>query len=149
MASVNVNIAQTLAEVKSIFDLLRDREYLLRPLAIETIANIKERIHEQGRASDGGKIGQYSSGYMRQREKNNRGKSTEVIVSLTRQLENDYQVLGTVRGYAIGFSNPHNFDKSQWVEKNQGKIIFNTTAQEKEYILDRAEELVNDAINGV
>ena len=149
MAAININIAQTLAEVKSIFDQLRDREYLLRPLAIETIANIKERIHEQGRASDGGKIGQYSSGYMREREKNKRGKSTEVIVSLTRQLENDYQVVATVRGYAIGFGNVLNYNKSQWVEKNQGKIIFNTTAAEKEYILDRAEELVNDAINGV
>lgn len=145
---VTVNIAATLADVKSIFDLITDREYLLRPLAIETIANIKERIHEQGKASDGAQIGTYSSGYMREREKNNRSKDTKVIVSLTRQLENDYHVIATQRGYAIGFNNSLNFDKSQWVEANQKKIIFNTTAEEKDYILDRAVELVNDAING-
>jgi len=184
---VTVNIAATMAEVKSIFDLITDREYLLRPLAIETIANIKERIHEQGKASDGAQIGTYSSGYMRVRTGNygnavkdkkgkvkkagaftkgknafsdvatkkanlrpnyNRSSDTKVIVSLTRQLENDYQVIATQRGYAIGFNNSLNFDKSQWVEANQKKIIFNTTAEEKDYILERAVELVNDAING-
>lgn len=149
MASITLttNISAVLGRIGSNFELLKDREYLLRPLAIETIPNMKERIHKEGKATDLAPIGTYSNGYMAQREKNNRGTGTKIIVSLTRQLENDWAVLGTTNGYGIGFNNPLNRDKARWVEAGKSKIIFNLSAPEKEYIRERLKELVDGAIN--
>ena len=145
MATVKIvtNISPVLKDITSNFELLKNKEYLLRPLAIETIPNMKERIHKNGQASDGGQIGSYSDGYMAEREKANRGEDRKVIVSLTRQLENDWAVVATTKGYAIGFNNSLNFQKAGWVEGNQKKIIFNLSSDEKQYITDRVQDLVN------
>lgn len=147
MASVKTNIAQVVNRLQTNFELLLDKEYLLRPLAIETIPNMKERIHKEGLGSDGTPIGTYSTGYMRTREKNNRGEDRKIIVSLTRQLENDWAVVGTVDGYGIGFNNAFNIQKARWVEQQKSRIIFNLSESEKQYIRERIQELVNGAIN--
>ena len=147
MATVTTNIKQVVDKLKTNFELLADREYLLRPLAIETIPNMKERIHKDGAASDGQQIGTYSNGYMRQRVKARRGEDRKIIVSLTRQLENDWAVLATTNGYGIGFNNPLNRQKAAWVEQQKSKIIFNLSEPEKTYIRERIQELVNGAIN--
>jgi hypothetical protein len=145
--TITTNISAVFDKIKSNFDMLKDKEYLLRPLAIETIPNMKDRIHKDGAATDGAQIGTYSNGYMRKREENNRGEDRKIIVSLTRQLENDWAVLGTSTGYGIGFNNPLNKQKAKWVEAGKSKIIFNLSAEEKDYIKKRIEELVNGAIN--
>lgn len=149
MATVTIttNIDQVLKNMATSFDLLKDKEYFLRPLAVETIPNMKERIHKDGHATDNTPIGTYSNGYMRVREENKRGKDRKIIVSLTRQLENDWAVLATNTGYGIGFNNPINKDKAKWVEENKSKIIFNLSEAEKKYISERIQELVNGAIN--
>lgn len=207
MASVTIttNLAQVVDKLRTNFEKLKDKEYLLRPLAIETIPLMKERIHEKGQASDGSQIGTYSSGYMKVRTGNygnsvkfakgknkgkiknagtftkkkitfgdsfdsdggnvfgksvfnkrndnaarpnyNRDSSTKVIISLTRQLENDYSVQPTNKGYGIGFNNKFNKEKSEWVEETYKKIIFNLSAEEKKYITERIDELVDGAIN--
>lgn len=145
---VNTNINQFLSKIKSNFELLKDKEFLLRPLAVETIPLIKDRIHKRGEATDETQIGTYSSRYLKLREeKYKRSSDTKVIVSLTRQLENDWSVLGTPKGYGIGFNNPFNTDKAHWVEEKKGKIIFNLSPPEKQYISERLQELVNGAIN--
>ncbi len=54
---------------------------------------MKQRIHKDGLAADGNAIGSYSSGYLNYRKNNKRGGDTKIIVSLTRQLENDRSVL--------------------------------------------------------
>lgn len=149
MATVTIttNIDQVFKNMASSFELLKDKEYFLRPLAVETIANMKERIHTEGKATDNAPIGTYSNGYMRVREENNRGKDTKIIVSLTRNLEKDWAPLPTNTGYGIGFNNPFNKDKARWVEENKSKIIFNLSESEKKYISERIQELVNGAIN--
>lgn len=143
MASVTVKIS---GGVASAFELLLNREYLLRPLAVETIPLMKERIHENGQASDGSQIGSYANSYMRAREKAGRGESRKIIVALTSQLEQDWAVLATNNdGYGIGFNNPFNAQKMRWVEEQKGKIIANLSAAEKQYITERLQELVNGA----
>lgn len=147
MASVTIttNLGAVLKKIATNFELLLDREYLLRPLAQETIANMKERIHKNGEASDGVEIGQYSNGYMRVREENKRGADRKIIVSLTRQLENDWAVVATPTGYGIGFNNPLNLQKMRWVEEQKSSIIANLSAAEKTYISERLQELVDGA----
>ena len=147
MATVTTNIKQVVDKLKTNFELLKDKEYLLRPLAQESIANMKDRIHIKGEGSDGQQIGTYSSGYLRLRQKIGRGNSTKIIVSLTRKLEQDWQVIATTKGYGIGFNSPNNIDKARWVEAQKKIIIFNLSGPEKQYITERLQELVNGAIN--
>lgn len=145
MATVTTNISAVLSKVVSNFELLQDKEYLLRPLAIETIPLIKERIHEQGQASDGSQIGSYANSYMRRRIEAGRGESRKIIVALTSQLEQDWSVQPTPNGYGIGFNNILNAQKLRWVEEQKSKIIGNLSADEKQYITERLQELVNGA----
>ena len=148
MITVSINIDKVFKEISNRFELLKEKDYLLRPLAIETIPNIKERVHIKGQASDQSEIGTYSSGYLKLRQKRfKRSADPKIIVSLTRQLENDYAVIGTVNGYGIGFNNPFNMQKAVWVEQIKRKIIYNLSAYEKDYITKRLQELVNGAIN--
>ncbi|MBA3830066.1 MAG: hypothetical protein H0X33_14085 [Taibaiella sp.] len=133
--------------IQAKLDKLKDREYLLRPVAFGVLDLMTKRIHHEGKASDGQQIGQYSTGYLAERQKYNRGSDPTVIISFTRQLENDYSVVATDKGYGIGFLNKHNFDKSQWVQGRYKKKIFELTGIEKKYALDYINDLVNSVIN--
>ena len=145
MATVT-NISQVVDQIKTRFDILRDKEYLLRPLAVEIIPMMKERIHVDGKASDGSQIGEYANSYMRRRQEAGRGQSRKIIVALTSQLEQDWAVLATNTGYGVGFNNPFNAEKLRWVEEQKSKIISNLSAEEKQYITERVQELVNGAL---
>lgn len=145
MATITINIQSVIDNLETRFEKLKNKEYLLRPLAIETIPLMKERIHINGEASDGSQIGSYANSYMRQREKAGRGESRKIIVALTSQLEQDWAVLATPTGYGIGFNNPLNAQKMRWVEEQKGKIIANLSAEERKYISERLQELVDGA----
>lgn len=184
-------------------ELLRDREYLIRPVAFDLIDMMTKRIHVDGIASDGAQIGTYSPGYMKVRtgdfknsvrfvrgaqkgqvknagtftdatirlnkqtgvftgeEKSgtarpnyNRTSDTKIIVSLTRQLENDWSVIATEKGYGIGFLNQFNLQKARWVEEGQGtgpenpREIFSLTKAEQEFAVEEINRRIDDAING-
>ncbi len=145
MAAITTNISAVFNSLKTKFEILEDKEYLLRPLAVETMPLIKERIHIDGKASDGLQIGTYANNYMAARQKAGRGESRKVIVALTSQLEQDWSVQATPKGYGIGFNNLLNVQKMGWVEQQKGKIIANLSADEKQYISERLQELVNGA----
>lgn len=142
MAAVTTNLQIVIREIKSNFEKLFNKEYLLRPLAIEVIPLMKERIHVDGVSSDGSPIGEYSNGYMAARAKAGRGESRKVIVALTSELERDWQPIATDNGYGIGFNNILNVKKARWVEEAKGTIIFNLSSDEKKYISERIDELI-------
>jgi len=73
-----------------------------------------------------------------------RSNDPKVIISLTRQLENDESVLPSGTGYGIGFNNPFNFQKSQWVEAIYKKAIWKLTEEEKALAKTVAEKFVED-----
>jgi len=78
------------------------------------------------------------------RPKYNRGTDTKVIASLTREMENDMKVISLPGGsYGIGFSNKHNFDKSQWVTATYKKPIFNLAQTE----ISAINDIVTDALS--
>jgi hypothetical protein len=76
----------------------------------------------------------------------NRDASTKVIISLTRQLENDESVISDGNRYGIGFKNVENFNKSQWVEATYKKKIFALTPDEQELTLELAKKYVSNAL---
>lgn len=148
MITITSNIKLVAGRIKQNLELLKNKEYLLRPVAIEVIPLMTERIHQKGEASDNSQIGTYSSNYLKLRQaKYKRDASTKVIVSLTRQLENNWSVIATQNGYGIGFLNPFNLQKARWVEIVKGKKIFNLSKSETQYAVDRINELVKDALN--
>lgn len=149
MASLTIttNLGEITTHLAQQLHTIMDTNYLLRPVAIELIPEITQRIHNDGKASDGSSIGTYSNGYLAYRKRNNRGADTKVIVSLTRQLENDWSVLETQNGYGIGFTNAFNAQKLRWVEEVKGKVIANLSEKEIDYAIERVNELVANALN--
>lgn len=146
--TIKSNIKVVTGRIKQQLEQLKNKEYLLRPVAIEVIPLMTERIHQKGESTDGGQIGNYSSAYLQLRQrKYKRDASSKVIVSLTRQLENNWSVIATQSGYGIGFTNPFNLQKARWVEGGKGKIIFSLSKTEQSYAVDRINELVSDALN--
>ncbi len=85
------------------------------------------------------------------RPRYNRTSDTKVVASLTRLMENDEKVVALKQNsYGIGFSNKHNFDKSQWVEatyKKKGKI-FAVSEAEQQAVIDIANKFTQDALSG-
>lgn len=148
MITVKSNIKIVTGKIQKQIELLKNKEYLLRPVAIEVIPLMTERIHQKGQASDGGQIGTYSSGYLRLRQsKYKRDASAKVIVSLTRQLENNWSVIATQNGYGIGFLNPFSLQKARWVEDGKDKKIFSLSKSEQQYAVERINELISDALS--
>lgn len=145
---IQTNIGQVTKAIAERLQLLRDPEYLLRPVAFGLIDKMTQRIHNEGKASDGGDIGQYSNSYLQQRQRApyNRTADKKVIVSLTRQLENDWSVIATQKGYGIGFKNAFNLQKLRWVEEGKGKKIGDLTKDEEQYAIDYLNELVSEAL---
>lgn len=145
---IQTNIGQVSKAIAERLQLLRDPEYLLRPIAFGLIDKMTQRIHGEGKGSDGAEIGQYSNAYLkaRQRKPYNRTGDTKIIVSLTRQLENDWSVIAVDKGYGIGFKNSFNLQKMRWVEDIKGKKIGDLTPDEEKYVVDYINELTADAI---
>jgi hypothetical protein len=133
---ISVNIASTMpgltAKMRAAFN---EREHL-RAVATNVMAIMTVRIHEDGNASDNTPIGTYSKAYLAKRKNHyNRNSDSKVIVSLTRQLENDWAVIATKQGWGVGFNNPFNAQKFRWVEDAKGVKIGNLTSDEKEIAL--------------
>jgi hypothetical protein len=145
---IQTNIGQVTKALAEKLKVLRDPEYLLRPVAFGLIDKMTQRIHNEGRGSDGAEIGRYSNSYLRQRQRPplNRTADAKIILSATRQLENDWSVIATPRGYGIGFKNPFNLQKLRWVEEGKGKKIGDLTQDEEKYVVDYLNELTADAL---
>lgn len=152
MAAIRIktNIGEVSERILKRLEVLNDKDYLIRPICFDVIDLMTRRIHERGENSSGKAIGQYNSHYLQLREKKyNRSSDTKIIVSLTRQLENDWNVIATDRGYGIGFLNPLNAQKARWVEENKGQKIFSMSNEEIDHAVTRFQELVRQAISDV
>lgn len=164
---------------------------LARNIAQMLLGDMRERIHEQGKKTDGAKIGTYSKGYMVVRTGNyknairykkgknkgkiknagtftdlvirfdkntgvfsnyekigtarpsyNRGSDTDIILSLTRQMENDWSIipLGNAT-YGLGFKNSFNAQKAEWGEERYGRV-YGLTKEEKQSVVDEVNEWI-------
>jgi len=116
---------------------------LIRTLAVNAAVLTKNRIHKDGEKADGSHIGEYSNSYMKIRAKNNRDKSRKVILSLTRQMESDYAPMATPTGWGLGFKNPLNANKAEWVEDKYGDI-YQLQEDEKRELRKVADKFIND-----
>ncbi|MDR2085755.1 MAG: hypothetical protein LBP72_01115 [Dysgonamonadaceae bacterium] len=191
--SVTVNLSG-LDEIGRMLNSI-DVDLLCYDVAYSLKAEIKNRIHIEGKAADGSKIGTYSKGYMKVRtgiypntsyvpeynvskkgkvskKRNktageqkddgvftkvpragqprpvyNRKNETDVILSLTRQMEKDMDATLPIKiegGYGIGFSNDFNYDKSQWNDKRYGKTVYDLTDEEERIMNEIVDKYIEE-----
>jgi hypothetical protein len=71
----------------------------------------------------------------------NRTSDTKVILSLTRQMENDLNVVPSGNGYGIGYLNSENRKKADYCEATyQKKILTKLTKEERALAIKTAQE---------
>jgi len=159
MINVSTNITQVVDRLVIKLSALADKDKVMRTVATGMLNVVKVRIHQDGIATNGGQIGTYSEGYMKvrtgdfrsplisrgvnkggQRPRYNRTNDTKVVVSLTRQMENDWSIQPTDEGYGLGYNNPDNFKKVGYVENTYNKKIFSLTEAEKKLAVEIALE---------
>jgi hypothetical protein len=73
----------------------------------------------------------------------NRTSDPKVVISLTRQMENDFTVFATDMGYGLGYNNPDNFLKAGYVEATYKKKIFDLTENEKAQVQTIAHNAID------
>ena len=146
----------------------QETDKLLRTIASTLTAMMHNRVHVEGKDSNETQIGTYSPEYMKvrtgnfeskkivrgvnkgqSRKKYNRTGDTKVILSLTRQMENDLVVceenpIKTSYGYAIGYQNENNYDKLISLETRYKKKILTKLSKTEESVKD---EIVNNFLN--
>lgn len=69
-----------------------------------------------------------------------RTDDTKVILSLTRQMENDTSVIDTPEGYGIGYLNNDNFKKAMYCEATYGKKILSQLSKDEEDLAYKAAD---------
>ena len=134
--TVQIDISGVLAGLESKLQ----AEMVMRSVSVAMLPVIKERIHVEGKAASGNSIGTYSNAYLRLRQRKlNRTADSDVIFSATRQMENDFTVVATSKGYGLGYNNSLNFDKAKWLEEKYKKKVFGLTEEERTQVLEVAE----------
>lgn len=122
-------------------DMQRDK--MTRLQAVSLMVVIRDRIHVQGKDSNGTPIGTYTPAYIKYtRVKAKRGVSNKVILSLTRAMENSYEIYPIANGYGIGFNTTENMQKARWCEETYKKHIFAPTAEEKAIVKQIADDFI-------
>ena len=83
------------------------------------------------------------------RSKYNRTSDTKVILSLTRQMEQDLSIIATETGYGIGYLNPFNYQKAIWCEETYGKpILTQLTVSELKLVTETVQDSLQKFITG-
>lgn len=108
-----------------------------------------ERIFEHGLAADNDRIGEYQSNYLKLRvSKYKRSSRIDVIVSLTRKLENAFGVVESKDGYGIGVINQTDADKMYYVETHFARTIAALTDKENKLATEAAAQAADRILNG-
>jgi len=138
---ITTNIAEVTAKLMGQFEEIKNPEFVSRAVATALMPQIRERIHERGENSKGQQIGTYSNSYLRLRQrKYNRTADTDVIASLSRQLENSYVLGPDGEAYSMSVATQLSVDKITWLEEKYGKIWELTESERNDANLVAAHE---------
>lgn len=172
MITVSSNIgavaASLTARLKEFQGSIKDK--VLRTVAVDQLAKVRVRIHQEGKNADDAPIGEYSSAYLkyRQRKPFNNTSSSTIIFSLTRKMQNEFVVIPTEKGYGLGWlaqprTEPNaesekkikkqsktkkpltNFEISQFLEERFGSV-WSLTNGEKAAIKPAADRAVREEL---
>ncbi len=150
MVTVKVTgLQEAISKLRSKLLSIAEQDSVTRIVASSMAGKVRKRIHVDGENGEGGDIGEYADSYMMIRKKNNRGASKKVILSLTRELENDFGLsmvnpIKTSGGWGIGFV--RNTDRggvthaeiSEFLEKKYGNVWV-LTKEERQDVINIAQ----------
>lgn len=138
----STNLPTVLATVNlKLTEMQRDK--MTRLQAVTLMAAMRDRIHVQGKDSNGTPIGTYTPAYIKYtRVKAKRGVDNKVILSLTRALEDSYEVYPIENGYGIGFNTMESMQKARWCEDTYKKPIFAPTPEEEALVKQIADDFI-------
>ena len=131
------------------------RDRMLRDAAGAQREDMGIRVHQDGNDSNDTAIGTYSKNYMLVRTGKvpyngniyNRGTSTDVVLSLTKQMEQDLSVIALSDGYGVGYKNPDNYKKAiELQEVKYKKPIWEQSESEQELTREIAIKYIEDAL---
>lgn len=123
------------------------RDEMCRLQAFSLMAVMKERIHIQGKDSNGAQIGTYTPAYVKRRmRKYKRDGDPRVIISLTRQLENGWQPIQITNGWALALATQEDLQKARWCEETYKKPIFAPTEEEKALCKQIADDYIAEQL---
>lgn len=143
--SVTSNLDSVTADLQAkLLELVENSSPYLLAAATGVLSVVHDRIHVQGKRANGSDIGTYANSYIRMRAKNNRGADRKIILSLTRQMENDFSPVEDGGKTGLGFNNVTNFDKATWMEE-RFEGTYNLSAEEQLIVV----QVLEDVINGV
>ena len=107
MITVSSNIGSVAAHLTSKLKEFQGsiKDKVLRTVAIDELAKVKVRIHQEGKNAEGSQIGDYSVPYLKRRQQKpfNNTSDSKIILSLTRKLQTDFVVVPTEKGYGLGW----------------------------------------------
>lgn len=149
MIKVETNWTQFISNLNFKIEGIKNPETVLRQVAVDMLPIVRNRVHVEGKDASGSGIGTYSSSYLKRRQnKYNRTGDSKVIISLTRQMENDFSLIALGNGYGLGYKNADNFAKTFFVEATYGKKIFALTSEEKGQAIKVAQAATHKLLNG-
>ncbi len=150
MLEIKSNMSQVVAKLQQQVGMLLNVDPLLRTVATSMVPVMRVRVHVDGLDANGRPIGNYSKEYLKRRQKPpyNRTSDPKIILSLTRQMENDLKAVPTNEGWGIGYSNPRNFTIALENERRENvKILTALTESEDKLVTDIAVDYVDQIIN--
>lgn len=126
---------------------LREADTLLRLIAEGMLGATHDRIHTDGKKSDGSKMGTYSPKYLELRKKppaegGTSDSDPNIRLFFTGQMQLDYKIIPiSDTEYGLGFSNEFNAQKANYAEERFGEI-YALTDQEMQGLRDIVSEYV-------
>jgi len=140
---ITISLTSDLRSLTTLVKLQGLLSEITKELASTLIAEIRTRIHGEGKKADGSQIGSYQEDYLPVRKRFGRGGDTKVILSLTSGLENSYGIVQDEKGlYAVAILNDKYGEIVGYLEEKYGEI-FALTAEEKELVF----KILNNRIN--
>lgn len=120
------------------------RDKVLRAVASDTITQLHERIHVEGKNTEGVEFGEYSNAYLKLRKKNGLSGS-KIILRFEGQLEK-LTIVGNENGkYSIGWISDFNADKAGWMEDRYGPI-YDLSPSESAHAAAVAEDMIKQIL---
>lgn len=121
-------------------------EKIVRAAAVNLLPEVRNRIHVEGLNSSAEQIGTYSDDYLEVREANGRGRATKVILSLTRQMENNFSAIPIDEtGWGLGFTNPLDGEKAKGNNLRYGTEVYKLTTEEEALAIEIMNEEIRNA----
>jgi hypothetical protein len=140
MIDIRFNMGDFLGKTIAALGSIPNPDFIPRAVASDILPEMRNRIFVLGQDSTGGPIGEYKSSYLKTRERYNRTEGKKVVLSLTRQMENDLSVVVDGDRIGIGFKNPDNYEKAVFLEeKYQKHVLSQLTPAEQAIMIQTIE----------